>query len=84
MKNQLRKEWAKQTDIPWPRYTSTLASGDGFVYKKGWNYDAHEFIPNAYGGPIAWWNVFPANRDNHQSGIHTTGSIHYQAYPDLY
>ncbi len=85
-KKTLRRQWEEATGIKWPRYNSSRrsASGKGFVFKKGWRYDAHEFIPNAYGGPIQWWNIIPVHRDDHQSGIHTEGSVHYLAYPDLY
>ena len=85
-KRTLRNEWEKATGKKWPRYSNSKrsASGNGFIYKKGWKYDAHEFIPNAYGGPIKWWNIIPVHRDKHQSGIHTEESVHYLAYPDLY
>ena len=85
VKADLIKEWGNQLGMKWPTYECDVYSRRGNVYlHAGDNYNAHEIRPNAYGGPLKWWNLVPVNRSKHQSGIHTKGSVHYQAYPDLY
>lgn len=85
VKADLIAEWEKQLGTKWPTYEEPVYSKSGNIYlDDSNNYDAHEIRPNAYGGPLKWWNLVPVHRSQHQSGIHTKGSVHYQAYPDLY
>ncbi len=45
------------------------------VRKKGDKYDAHHIIENSFEGEHEWGNIYPSKFPNeHQSGIHGTGS----------
>jgi hypothetical protein len=48
-----------------------LGNNGRVVRQAGWAYDAHEIIPNSFGGPLEWWNIHPAKAPTqHQAGIH--------------
>ncbi len=70
-KGGLIREWEINTGQTWPTYGSNAPNGR----TPGAKWDAHELIPNQNGGPIEWWNISPARfPDQHQGGIHGTGS----------
>ncbi|MCA1214368.1 MULTISPECIES: ribonuclease YeeF family protein [Bacillus amyloliquefaciens group] len=77
IKDQLIEEWEKNTGQTWPTYSEDVISkktGEP-VRKKGDKYDAHHIIENSFEGEHEWWNIHPAKFPNeHQSGIHGTGS----------
>ncbi|OAZ68641.1 putative ribonuclease YwqJ [Bacillus siamensis] len=77
IKDQLIEEWEKNTGQTWPTYSEDIISkktGEP-VRKKGDKYDAHHIIENSFEGEHEWWNIHPAKFPNeHQSGIHGTGS----------
>lgn len=66
------REWEKQTGQKWPKYKKDIFNEQGkCIKRKGWNYDAHEMIPNEYGGSLKWHNLHPARApDQHQKLIH--------------
>ena len=72
----LIKVWEAQTKQTWPVYTKEVFSKAGKPLDKiGKRYDAHEIIPNEFGGPLQWHNIHPAKGGiDHQGGIHGTGS----------
>jgi len=75
-KNALITEWQRETKQIWPVYTKEIIKNQGVSHKKlGHRYDAHEIIPNQYGGPLQWHNLHPAIVGvQHQGGIHGKGS----------
>jgi len=38
-------------------------------------YQAHHINPQQLGGKHEWWNMHPAHKDVHQSGIHGSDSV---------
>ena len=84
-KPNLRSSWEQNTNQSWPRYNQPVINNKGSVLRRpGNNYDAHEIIPNAYGGPLEWWNVHPAKfPGEHQGGIHRGDGIWGQIFGDL-
>ena len=43
----------------------------------------HHIIPKKYGGPNEWWNMIPAgNTEEHQKGIHRSGSIYRKLFSE--
>ena len=77
MKNNVIKEWEKQTGQKWPTYTEDVISEKTgrVIRRKGDKYDAHHIIENNIGGEHEWWNIHPARfPDEHQAGIHGAGS----------
>ena len=81
-KDELIKEWERQTGQVWPTYLNNVLSKKGTAYiKAGSNYDAHEIIPNKHNSPLKWWNLHPAaNGSEHQGGIHRSGSPFYDNF----
>ncbi|WP_180364859.1 RHS repeat-associated core domain-containing protein [Selenomonas sp. WCT3] len=77
MRSKLRTEWEQHTGQEWPKYTEDVYSKNGIkIRSAGDYYDAHEIIPNRFGGPFEWYNIHPAKYPNeHQGGIHGAGSI---------
>ncbi|MGG3628328.1 LXG domain-containing protein [Bacillus licheniformis] len=77
VKDKLIEEWEKKTGQKWPTYSKDVISektGEP-VRRKGDKYDAHHIIENSFRGEHEWWNIHPAKFPNeHQSGIHGTGS----------
>ncbi len=77
VKDKLIEEWEINTDQKWPTYAEAVISektGEP-VRRKGDKYDAHHIIENSFQGEHEWWNIHPAKFPNeHQSGIHGTGS----------
>ncbi len=71
-RDQLRKEWSRQTGQEWPIEAITELNEQGkLVRTTKRHYDAHEIIPNERGGPLEWWNIHPARfPGEHQSIIH--------------
>jgi hypothetical protein len=84
-KNKLVSQWETKTGQIWPTYEASLLSKEGRIIKKvGNKYDAHEIIPNEYGGPLTWYNIHPARfPDQHQAGIHGKGSSLNQLLKNL-
>ena len=77
IKSNLIEEWERNTGQKWPTYTEDVISPNTgkVVRKAGDKYDAHHVIENSFGGENEWWNIHPAKFPNeHQSGIHGTGS----------
>ncbi|SDG62180.1 RHS repeat-associated core domain-containing protein, partial [Selenomonas sp. WCT3] len=74
-KEKLIKEWEMNTGQKWPVYKEDVFGSTGRRGRKaGSKYDAHEIIPNSFGGPIEWYNIHPAKWPNeHQGGIHRSG-----------
>ena len=86
VKKKLINKWEQETGQKWPKYTQNVINPHtGKVSRiKDALYDAHEIIPNAYGGPKEWWNIIPAKFSNeHQGGIHRKGGIWRTLFPDL-
>nr|WP_307894493.1 T7SS effector LXG polymorphic toxin [Bacillus swezeyi] len=77
VKDKLIEEWERKTGQKWPTYSKDVISektGEP-VRRKGDKYDAHHIIENSFRGEHEWWNIHPAKFPNeHQSGIHGTGS----------
>ncbi|MBQ3420207.1 MAG: hypothetical protein IJH34_00760, partial [Romboutsia sp.] len=76
-KNDLIKQWEKETGQKWPVYDKDIMSKDGKtpLRDKGDKFDAHEIIPNSYDSPLEWWNIHPASVGRqHQGGIHRAKS----------
>ena len=77
VKDKLIEEWEINTGQKWPTYAEDVISektGEP-VRRKGDKYDAHHIIENSFKGEHEWWNIHPAKFPNeHQSGIHGTGS----------
>lgn len=75
-KNQIIKDWERETGQEWPKYTESVYSKNGTeIRKPGDLYDAHHIIENKFGGDNEWWNMHPAKfPDEHQGGIHGAGS----------
>ncbi len=72
-KARLIRDWEQNTGQTWPTYGNPAPNGR----QPGNRWDAHELIPNSHGGPIEWWNITPARYpDQHQGGIHATGSAY--------
>jgi hypothetical protein len=83
-KNALIKEWEEHTDRKWPTYKDDVPAKKGGEpsRKKDSYYDAHEIIPNSYGGPHEWWNITPARfPSEHQGGIHGKGRLFKLLFP---
>ena len=84
-KDQLIKEWERETGQSWPTYRKDVPSADpnGPPFRTaGSYYDAHEIIPNSYGGPQEWWNIHPAKAPvQHQGGIHGEGRKFSEMFP---
>ncbi|MBC2068871.1 T7SS effector LXG polymorphic toxin [Listeria booriae] len=77
VKNKLIVEWEQKTNQTWPRYSEEILSAKSgrVIRKTGEPYDAHHLIENTFGGEHEWWNMHPAKfPDEHQAGIHGTGS----------
>ena len=73
-RNQLIKEWERETQQIWPTYKETVFREDGGVFKKvGDCYDAHHINPQILGGKHDWWNIHPMPFDGHLE-IHAPGS----------
>jgi hypothetical protein len=76
-KDKIIVEWEEETGQKWPTYDKDVVSEKTgkVIRKKGDKYDAHHIIENTYGGEHEWWNIHPAKfPDEHQGGIHGTGS----------
>lgn len=77
VKDKLIEEWEIKTSQKWPTYAEDVISektGEP-ARRKGDKYDAHHIIENSFQGEHEWWNIHPAKFPNeHQSGIHGTGS----------
>ena len=77
VKSKLIEEWETKTGQKWPTYAEDVISektGEP-VRRVGDKYDAHHIIDNSFQGEHEWWNIHPAKFPNeHQSGIHGTGS----------
>ena len=75
-RNDLIKEWEKNTGQKWPRYTEDVLNKWGEVIRHaGDQYDAHHIIELSTNGPNEWWNIHPAAFPNqHQNGIHALGT----------
>ncbi|WP_309148714.1 T7SS effector LXG polymorphic toxin [Priestia megaterium] len=77
IKDKLIEEWEIKTGQKWPTYSEDIISENTGepVRRKGDKYDAHHIIENSFRGEHEWWNIHPAKFPNeHQSGIHGTGS----------
>ncbi|MBY6088134.1 T7SS effector LXG polymorphic toxin [Priestia flexa] len=77
IKDKLIEEWEIKTGQKWPTYSEDIISENTGepVRRKGDKYDAHHIIENSFRGEHEWWNIPPAKFPNeHQSGIHGTGS----------
>ena len=76
-KDNLIKKWEEKTGQTWPTYEADVIGKKHKPVKfKGDRYDAHEIIPNEYGGPLTWYNIHPARfPDQHQAGIHGKDSV---------
>lgn len=75
----IKEKWAEHYGEPWPTYQQEYFEKHGITNndKLGKNYDMHHIIPKKYGGPNEWWNMIPAgNTEEHQKGIHRSGSIY--------
>ncbi len=74
---KLIKKWEEKTGDTWPTYKYDIKGKEGKIVKRaGSKYDAHEIIPNEYGGPLTWYNIHPARfPDQHQAGIHGKNSV---------
>ena len=74
---ELIVQWQKMTGQKWPKYDECVFDKNGKIVRSPKNfYDAHEIIPNSYGGPLEWWNIHPAKWPNeHQGGIHRASGI---------
>lgn len=76
IKDNVVKEWERQTGKVWPSYSNRVASQKGgTLAEKGGMYDAHHIIPKSIGGPNTWWNIHPVPRPDHQSVIHASESF---------
>ena len=75
-RDKLIDEWEIRTGDKWPVYAHDILNDAGEVIRKeGQRFDAHHLIESSYGGPNAWWNLFPAAfPDEHQGGIHAINS----------
>ena len=74
-KDSLISEWEAQTGQSWPRYSQPVYKKDGSIFKKiGDPYDAHHINPQQIKGQHQWWNMHPTPVDQHQGGIHGSGS----------
>ena len=75
-RDKLIDEWEIRTVDKWPVYAHDILNDAGEVIRKeGQRFDAHHLIESSYGGPNAWWNLFPAAfPDEHQGGIHAINS----------
>ena len=70
------REWEKQTGQKWPEIRTREMNQNNEIETIIRRYDAHEIIPNQYGGPLKWYNITPAKGGTqHQGGIHGKGSI---------
>ncbi|MEH7584840.1 T7SS effector LXG polymorphic toxin [Priestia megaterium] len=77
IKDKLIEEWEIKTGQKWPTYSEDIISENTGepARRKGDKYDAHHIIENSFRGEHEWWNIHPAKFPNeHQSGIHGTGS----------
>ncbi|MDW8517270.1 T7SS effector LXG polymorphic toxin [Priestia flexa] len=77
IKDKLIEEWEIKTGQKLPTYSEDIISENTGepVRRKGDKYDAHHIIENSFRGEHEWWNIHPAKFPNeHQSGIHGTGS----------
>ncbi len=73
-KDELRKEWERETKQTWPKYEEDVFNSQGKrIKEKDQLYDAHHIIQNNHGGPHEWWNIHPASKKEHEV-IHGTGS----------
>jgi hypothetical protein len=85
-KDDLIDEWEQQTGRKWPKYRKDVPAINPQAKapnrRAGNRYDAHEIIPNSYGGPQEWWNIHPAySPDEHQAGIHASGRLFKELFP---
>ena len=69
-RSELIRQWEAHTGQSWPRTEA------------GVPYQAHHVIGQRYGGPNEWWNIHPARfPDQHQGGIHRSGSPTSTVFP---
>ena len=77
IKNQLKTEWAKLHNKPWPKYDKDVYSKNGhLIRKKGMDYDAHHITPLGIGGKNEARNITPMHADKHydKQGVHSPSS----------
>lgn len=72
-KKDLRKEWEKANNKPWPRYDHDVFNDNGVrIRKVGDCYDAHHIKPLQLGGENVASNITPLEINKHID-IHSTG-----------
>lgn len=67
--------WEENTAQKWLSYkepVNCVIDETTICKHTGWKYDAHHIIPQSYGGPNEWWNVFPLTARQHNK-IHKSG-----------
>ncbi len=75
VKNDLRKEWEKNTGQTWPVYKKNYYNEAGKEVKKaGAPYDAHHIIQSNHGGSNEWWNIHPVHFKEEHPKLHNASS----------